>query len=218
MRFLRQIVFGTAALHAFAGAALALDWKATALTVTAAPFQAEQVAVFEFANHSSKTVTIRELETSCSCLLANSDRKIYAPGTSGKITAKFTIGDRGGLYERTVTVITDESGSPVYLMLRVEVPDVATVTPRSVAWRLNEEPVAKSVDLTSAAGLEIVFSDAQPTSDAYTVRLESIEAGKRYRLQIKPNSTSQPASAAVRIFGREKSGHDVVLSAYASVQ
>ena len=217
MIFLRHAGFGLALLSACSGPAIALDWKATTLTVTTAPFQTEQDAVFEFTNQSSQPVTIRELATSCSCLLADSDLKTYAPGISGKITAKFTVGDRGGLYERTVTVVTDESGSPVHLTLRIEVPEIASVTPRSVEWRLNDELVEKTVELKAAAGLEIVFSDAQPTNDAYIVRLELIEQGRLYRLHIRPNDTKHPVSTAVRLFGREKSGHDVVLSAYASV-
>ncbi len=218
MNFPHPVLIGLITLQAFTASSLALDWKSTELTVSTLPFQTEQVAVFEFTNHSSKPVNLLELETSCGCLLATSDRKIYAPGAPGKITAKFTIGDRGGLYERTITVITDESDNPVHLTLKVEVPELASLTPRSVVWQLHEEPAEKSVDLISSLGLAIVFSSAQPTNDAYTARLECIEKGRRYRLHIKPTTTDRPASAAVRIFGREQSGHDVVLSAYANIQ
>ena len=218
MKFPGPVFLGLVLGHAFTGSAFGLDWKATTLTATTAPFQSELDVEFEFANRGTKPVAVRELETSCSCLLANSDRKIYPPGATGKIAARFTVGDRGGIYERTITVLTDEADSPVKLVLTVEVPDVASVTPRSVAWRLNEEPLEKKVELTAAAGLEIIFSGAQPTSDDYTARLEVIEPGRHYRLFIKPNLTSRPASVAVRIVGREKSGHAVIVSAYASVQ
>ena len=220
MRFTQLMGFIFATLPALGGlsSAFALDWKKTTLAATTAPFQAEQQAVFEFTNHSAKAVAIRDIETSCSCLVAKSDQAIYPPGASGKITANFTVGDRGGLYERTVTVRTDESDEPVHLVFKIEVPEVAVATPRSVAWRLNEVPTEKNVDLTAAAGLEINFLNAQCTSDAYTVSLEAIEAGRLYRLHIKPNTTKSPASAAIRVIGREKSGHDVLLSAYASVQ
>lgn len=220
MRFIRRLGFIFATLSALGGlgSAFALDWKTTTLTAITVPFQPEQQAVFEFTNHSAKAVAIRDIETSCSCLVANSDRPIYPPGASGKITANFTVGDRGGLYERTVTVRTDEFDEPVHLVFNIEVPEVATATPRSVAWGLNEEPVEKTVALAAAAGLEITFLTAQCTSDAYSVRLEPIEAGRLYRLHIKPNTTKSPASAAIRVIGREKSGHDVLLSAYASVQ
>lgn len=218
MSFVRQWTSAVIAVYALVGSAAALDWKSTTLSVTTKPFQVSQEVVFEFTNRGSKPVAILELETSCGCLLAQADLKLYAPGMAGKITGKFTVGDRSGLYERIITVVTDEPDSPVRLSLKVEVPEVASVSPRSVAWRLNEEAVEKSVDLVSSAGLEIVFSRAEPTSDAYTVRLESVEAGRRYRLHIKPRAMNQPASAAIRIYGQEKSGHEILLSAYASIR
>ena len=45
-----------------------------------------------------------------------------------------------------------------------------------------------------------------------------MEPGKRYRLHLKPRSTALSASAAIRVTGREKAGHDVIISAYASIQ
>jgi Protein of unknown function (DUF1573) len=218
MIFYRKIGPCLVLLHLLAVSLVALEWKATTVAVTTAPFQTEQDVIFEFANHRSRPVTIREIETSCSCVSASSDLKNYAPGAGGKITARFTVGDRGGLYERTITVLTDEPGDPVHLTLKIEVPDVASATPRSVEWRLNEDPVEKFVELRAAPGLEIIFSTALSTSETFTARLESMEAGLYYRLYIKPVKTNQPASAAIRISGREKSQHEVVISAYASVQ
>ena len=198
--------------------ARALEWKADTQTVTTAPFQSELVVVFEFTNRSAKPVQIHEIETTCSCLRADSDLKTYPPGASGKITANFAVGDRGGLYERGITIITDEPNSPARLLLRVEVPDVATVTPRSVNWRIGEPLAEKLVQLTCAPGVEIEFSRTQATSEGFEVKLDPVESGKHYRLHLTPRHADRPDSAAIRIYGRDKSGHDVVLSAYASIQ
>jgi uncharacterized protein DUF1573 len=218
MRFFTKAAWGIIALRVLALSAGALDWKSTAITVTTAPFQTEQDVIFEFTNRGSKPVTIREVETSCACLLAVPDQKIYAPGASGKVTAKFTVGDRGGTYERTVVVLTDEPDSPSRLTLTIEVPSVASAIPRSVSWHMNEEPLEKYVELSVSRGLDIDFARAEPTSDVFAVRIENIEAGKRYRLHIRPLTTATLASAAIRLFGADKSGHEVVLSAYAGVR
>lgn len=198
--------------------AAALDWQADKLTVTTAPFQSTQDVVFTFKNNSAKPVALLDLQTNCDCLDATADQKTYAPGAAGTIKARFTIGDRSGLYERIITVVTDEPASPVRLLVRIEVPEIAEVTPRSVSWAVKAEPVEKIVELTPARGLEITFNDAQATNDAFTTRLETVEAGRRYRLHLTPRSTADSASAAIRVFGRDKTGHDVVVSAYASVQ
>jgi hypothetical protein len=218
MHHCRNLALGLAAMHLFAASALALDWKTTTVTKTIAPFQMTLDAVFEFRNNGSQVVTIRELETNCGCLEAAADRKVYPPGAAGLIKAKFTVGDRTGLYVRTITVLTDEPGSPVRLSLQIEVPLLAEITPRSVAWHLNDPPGEKSVEILPAPGLEITFAEAQSTNDAFAARLETVEPGRHYRLHLTPRATAQPASAAIRLFGREKSGHEVIVSAYASIQ
>ncbi len=196
----------------------ALEWKATTLSFTTAPFQTTQDVVFEFRNAGNKPVALLRLDTNCDCLTASADQRTYAPGASGKISARFTIGDRLGLYERTVTVVTDESPEPIHLLTRFEVPDLATLSPRSVEWRPGDPAGEKTIELTTADGLEIAFAEAQPTNQDFTARLETVEAGRHYRLHLKPRDPTRPASAAIRIFGREKSGHDVVVSAYVTVQ
>lgn len=198
--------------------AAALDWKADALTVGTVPFQKTQDVTFEFKNNGTKPVTLLDIQTNCECLDVSVDGKTYPPGAAGTIKARFTIGDRAGLYERLITLVTDESPAPVRLLVRIEVPEVAEVSPRSVSWKVNEPAEEKIVDFTPAAGLEINFTEALATNDAFTTRLETVEPGKRYRLHLKPRSTALSASAAIRVTGREKAGHDVIVSAYASIR
>jgi hypothetical protein len=93
MRFNRGILFGLAMTQAFVVSAGALEWKTLTQTATTAPFQNELMVIFAFTNKSEKAVEIREIETRCSCLKADADRKFYAPGTSGTVTAKFTVGE-----------------------------------------------------------------------------------------------------------------------------
>lgn len=196
----------------------ALEWKATRLAVATAPFQQTQDVTFEFANRGASAVTIRDVQTSCDCLEATLARKTYQPGEAGAIQARFTVGDRIGIYERVITVVTDEPGDPVRLHLQIEVPAAAVLEPRTVSWTKGEAGAEKLIALTAAPGLLIDFSTASPTNDAFAVRLETLEPGRSYRLRISARDTKQPASAAIRVFGRERSGHDLVISAYSTVE
>jgi len=217
MRLLRPLLPGLFLLASLPGAAL--EWKTETLTVATAPFQKTQDVVFEFRNAGPKPVAILDLQTNCDCLDAAADQTTaYAPGASGTIKARFTIGDRSGRYERLITVVTDEAPAPVRLVVRIEVPEIADLTPRSVSWKLHEAAGEKTLELTAAPGLAIGFAEAQPTNDAFSVRLETVEPGRRFRLHLTPRGTASPVSAAIRVSGREKNGHDVVVSAYASVQ
>lgn len=205
----------------FAGTTLggfALEWKTQTLSFTTAPFQATQEAVFPFTNTGAKPVRILDVESNCDCLAAAADRQLYAPGESGVIKTSFTVGDRLGLYERRIKIVTDDSPEPVRLLVRIEVPELVTLTPRSVAWKLNEAATEKAVDLEVIPGVQIEFTRVQPTTGDFDARLETIEAGRRYRVHLKPPATAQPANAAFRIFGRAASGQDIVVSAYGNIR
>lgn len=196
----------------------ALEWKEQTLSFTTAPFQLTQEAVFKFKNASDRPVRILEVESNCDCLDAAADRPVYPPGATGEIKSNFHVGDRLGLYERRIKVVTDESPDPVRLLVRIEVPEIVQVTPRSVAWKLNEDPTEKSVELQVIPGVTVNFTQVLPTSGDFRARLETVEAGRRYRVHLKPPATAQPANAAFRIHGRAASGQDVIVSAYGNVR
>lgn len=196
----------------------ALEWKSRSLEFTTAPFQTAQEAEFHFANTSGKPVRILGVESNCDCLAAKADQAVYAPGASGTVSTRFTIGDRVGLYERRIKVVTDEGHAPVHLLLRLMVPELVVLTPRNVAWKLHEPIVEKSAELTPIPGLMIDITGVQSTNDDFTARLETIEAGRRYRVWIKPRDTTRPANAAFRLHGRAKTGQEVMVSVYGNVR
>lgn len=196
----------------------ALDWKTRTLDFTMAPFQTTQEAVFQFTNRGAKPVRILEVESNCDCLVAEADRQVYAPGVAGVVRANFTIGDRLGLYERRIKVVTDESPEPVRLQVRIEVPELVMINPVSLAWRIKEPAMEKSVDLEVIPGLRISFIRVQTTSADFAARLETVEIGRRYRVFIRPPGTDQPANAAIRIFGQAESKQPVVVSVYGNVR
>jgi hypothetical protein len=216
MRWSRFIALLLAAAAGLPGAAL--EWKTQTLDFTTAPFQLTQEATFAFTNTGTKPVKILEVESNCDCLDAAADRQVYPPGASGVIKTNFHVGDRLGLYERRIKVVTDESPEPVRLLVRIEVPELVRLTPRSVAWKLQEPPTEKTVELEVIPGVTVHFTQVLPTSGIFSARLETLEPGRRYRVYLKPPATAQPANAAFRIFGKATSGEDVIVSAYGNVR
>lgn len=196
----------------------ALEWKTQVLDFTTAPFQITQEALFHFTNNSDKPVTILAVESNCDCLVASLDKRAYAPGASGFIRSSFTIGDRLGLYERRLNVVTDESPEPVRLLVRIEVPELVTLTPRTVDWKINEPVAEKFVELEVVAGLKIEFTRVEATGGDFSARLETVEPGRRYRLCLKPPGTALPANVAFRVQGQAESRQTVIVSACGNVR
>lgn len=195
-----------------------LEWETDTIRVTTAPFQATQDVVFHFRNRGASPVALTDIETNCDCLSAAADRPTVAAGEAGEIRATFTIGDHAGLYERVITVRSDDDREPKRLHVEIEVPETCSVAPRSLQWRLNAGASEQTVTVTAAPGLSIDFTEAVATNAAFSARLETVEAGRSYRVHLQPTDTSKPISAAIRIFGRDQAGHAIVASAYATVE
>ena len=201
-----------------ASPACALEWSATTLEARTEPFQKTLTLVFKFKNDGAKPVHVLDLQTSCSCLAAQSDKKIYAPGESGQITAEFSAEEPPGIYERHIQVMTDAPTPPQGLTVRIEIPELALLTPRSLDWKLNEAASEKFAELRANGTLKINLSQATPTNDSFTARLETVVPEQVYKLIVTPRSTANVANAAIRISGRDTSGHDILISAYANVR
>lgn len=198
--------------------ASALDWEKREQLVRVAPLQAEVAVEFPFTNNGARPIEITEIRTNCDCLDAKSERSRYAPGERGMIRARFSVGDRLGLYERAVLVLTDESAEPTRLAVKVDVPAAAEAAPRTVDWAVNSATEPRSIEVTVAPELSITFTAAVSTGSGFNARLEPIVPGKRYRVIVTPKGTAERASAAIRIRGTERSGQDIVVSAYAYVR
>ena len=211
-------LFSFLALLLAATTASALEWKTQHLTIKAAPLDRTAQTAFDFTNTSDKTVTIKSVDTSCDCLEAAASAKTFAPGASGQIVARFTLGDRFGAYSRTIIVSTDEAGEAVALTVGIEVPEAATLTPRVVDWKLNSAPTEQAVEVIVTPGVELTINNVTCTSDAFRFRLETLEAGRRYCLHISPPNTHEVANAAFRLIAKTASGQELVFSAYANVR
>lgn len=198
--------------------ASAISWRNQAVHLTTAPFQKTIEATFSFENDSPQSLAILDVQTTCDCLSATANQKIYAPGETGVITSRFTVGDRLGLYERKITVLTDINETPIFLSLSIEVPALAIVTPQTLRWAYDEPPQEKSLEIQSAGELSIAFTDVQTTSEAFSARLETITTGKHYRVFVQPKAAHSRANTAIRISGLESTGHRVEVSGYANIQ
>ena len=198
--------------------ASALEWKTQRLSIKAGPLDRTAETAFDFTNTGDKAVTIRSVDTSCDCLEARASAKTIAPGASGQIIARFTLGDRFGTYARTIIVSTDDGQEAAALAVEITVPEAATLTPRVVEWKLHGAATEQVVALDVTPGVELTIGDVQPTSEDFTFRLETVTAGQHYRLHLTPKDMAKPANAAFRINAKSPAGHDLVFSAYANVR
>src|SRR5438045_2840460 len=82
------------------------------------------IAKFPYQNKGDKPIAIKSVTTSCGCTAASA-KQTADPGEKGEVTATFTIGDRMGVQQKAITVVTDDATKPATtLMLKVFIPQV----------------------------------------------------------------------------------------------
>lgn len=91
-----------------------LTWESMLIQMTVAPGAAQALASFPFKNTGTSPVTLVKVQPDCGCTTVELDRRAFAPGETGALKVVFTLGDRVGLHEKHIQIITDEpsNGNP----------------------------------------------------------------------------------------------------------
>ena len=177
-----------------------LVWEKTFITLKAKPNDTVLQAVYKFTNKSDSPVEIEKVKSSCSCTAASTNKKVYAAGEAGELTAVFTIGDRVGSHRKTITVQTDDkSKATSILILQVNIPQVLKIQPQMVFWKVGNDLQAKTMDIEVAVSEPVEIKTELPENSAFSTELKVIEPGKRYKLIITPTSTEVGTNATIAI-------------------
>jgi hypothetical protein len=181
-----------------------LVWETRQVGLTAKPGDKELVALFPFKNTGSTPVIIRGIETSCECTTAELAKRTYAPGEAGTIKAVYTVGDRMGTQERTVTLTMDDPYAPIAtLTLRVEIPERLSYSARMLHWAVGEVPTEKFIEVDALGNNQIAAIEVKaPDAKQFIARIETAEKGHKYRLFLQPARLDGPATIPVSFVAR----------------
>ncbi|MES2308414.1 MAG: DUF1573 domain-containing protein [Verrucomicrobiota bacterium] len=133
------------------------------------PTLKEWVADYPFKNTGNQSVTIKDIRTCCECTSAKLEKKMYAPGESGKVTLVFKTAGKTGIQEKHAVITTDGKSEPDVIFLKGKISniyDYIFVTPQSLRWERNEKRSSKIIqieifdkDCISQANLMKISSD-----------------------------------------------------------
>ena len=209
-RVLLFLVFFQFAFPCAGNAASALIWEHRQLDFRPAPGDKEIRAEYKFTNSSRNTVTIDSVRSSCGCTTAKLEKKVYAPGETGAITAVFTIGSRRGLQTKGIEVKVRGESDAMMLILMAHIAESVTLEPKIVFWNIGEAPVAKTIKLTLSPGATMRPKEATSTNPALSASLETVREGREYRLVVKPLSTEKPLLAIFTVECSPANPNDVI--------
>lgn len=196
------ILFCSAWMSLASAAGLQFDQVLKTLDVD--PTETIVTADFNFSNETDEPVKIAKYDAACSCmsLKVKGGKLLYAPGETGVIRAIFDMGNFSGEVDKVLQVWLDddpEATPSVTLTVRVNIPVLVQVEPKTVRWELGAPAEPQTVKITMNYEQPIKVLSAEVNSEAFTATLKTLEEGKTYELELIPSSTERPALGIVQI-------------------
>lgn len=159
---------------------------------------------FKIKNEGQSNLEILSVSPSCGCTASSFD-KVIAPGQEGKITLSVAASERGAFTKTADVVTNDPQQKQLTLSLRYVV-ETANPLPRGrrVGWFVisptdvlrgrakQGHSFATSATVYTAVPQAVRITKVIPNGDAFTVKLETVEEGKRYVISARSNTSLQP--------------------------
>lgn len=181
---------------AFAG----LQWEQREQSFSPKLGEKQVVAEYAFKNTGDRPVTLTPSGNDCDCTIAKLDKSTYAPGESGKIAATFLLGQRTGVQEKTILVTTDDpSQRQVALKLRVNLPQLAELSPRLVYWKQGESPTPKTICFKVLQEQPITLKGVSSTLPFAQTEVKPIVVGREYEITVTPTTTAKVQTAVLEL-------------------
>jgi len=104
---------------------------------------------YKFKNDGTNPVKITEIQTSCGCTVAKSNKDLYLSGERGEINGVFTIGERRGIQNKTIILLTNDLGqSQIQLDLIVKIEAPIETSSNLLFWKKSNPLDDKIIELT----------------------------------------------------------------------
>ena len=200
MKFVFTLWLGMVALVQAAG----LDFKETLKEVNA-PADVKTVVVdFDFKNNTKKPVSVTKYDSTCSCMSVKikGGKLRYAPGESGVVRAEFDMGNFSGAIDKIVALWIDDNKSQkptMVLTVRVHIPVLVGVEPKTVKWKLNGDGGAQTIRIEMDYTKPIHVKKVVRSNEQFGFDLKTIEHGKTYDLVVTPRDVTSPGLGIFRI-------------------
>ena len=177
-----------------------LEWESEDLKLSPAPTDTTVVGHFKFKNTGKAEAQIASVNSSCSCTKVSFEKRGFAPGESGEITATFTIGVRTGLQEKLILVESNDPARPkTVLKMKVAIPEIVQLRPTFLFWFPTEPPARKEISVKVMNGFPVKTLTVESSNPGISAMIETVKPGEEYRIVVTPSATDQQIMATLNI-------------------
>ena len=199
MRFLLTVFFVGLPMVASGG----LTFSEREIELSSKPSDEKVSFVFHFSNNGEQSVLIEDVNLSCACLSAKTDKSSYAAGEKGRLEAVFSIGSFTGIQRKTLTLVSRDQGAKenerTGLLAVLNIPEVITIAPELLQWSVGEEPKEKAYTLKVTHAKPVHIKEITCSREGFEFRVVEKEKGRLYEVYLKPGQTSKPMLGLLKI-------------------
>jgi hypothetical protein len=173
-----------------------IHWTTTQVESPVNSGLGEVTAEFPFVNAGKTAVTFEPPTASCGCTSVSLDPMIYGPGESGVVKASYKAGGRRTRQLFITVRSNDPDRSIVKLSLINRVPELLQVKNPTLTWNHDDRPTARNTMLTAEGDTPVLIVGVKSSSPGFEASIETVEAGRSYRLVVSQVGTAKPGSRA----------------------
>ena len=177
----------------------ALVWEKTSADLHPALTDKTAVAHFKYKNTGEKPLKITSVHPSCGCTTAALAKDDVAPNESGEITATFNIGDRWGVQNKTISIMTDDGGLPTVLKLTATIPRLLEIQPPFTYWSANDLLKPKTIAVKVGGDFPVTKLNVSSTDKSLTTEIVPDLEAKEFRVIVTPQEAGRPINATLKI-------------------
>ncbi len=174
-----------------------LIWEKKHLSLDFHPSMGELVLSYPFTVSTGEVVTFESITPDCDCLIVPLPRRKFASGDKGELQVKFLAGTRTGKQERVIAIKLKGQDEVIQLSATIEVPEIISSFPKSLAWKVGEENKSKKITLTLSEALKV--TSYQNSSKHFGIELIETESGKTWTVKVTPKNTDKPKSSIIML-------------------
>lgn len=177
-----------------------LKWEGKKFAIQARPADEKAVVTYRFRNDGDTPVTVATVRTTCGCIVAKSDKKVYAPGDTGAVTATFWFGNRSGRHVNQIWVVYGgDQARQTALELDVTIPPLLKIEPLTLVWSPDDATQPKIVSVRNAYDKPVHISSVACDPALVNAKIEPVKDGHDYRITVTPVVANGPVETALTI-------------------
>jgi hypothetical protein len=162
------------------------------------------VREYKFTNAGTKPVKITQADAGCTCLAVEvaAGKFTYLPGEAGTIRATFSVGNFQGAVEKPIYIWLEgdpEESPSVSVMLRVHIPVIIALEPKTVKWELGGSMEPKNIDVKMDHEKPIRITSVSTSNESFSAKIVTVAEGKHYKIEVTPHGTASAGLCIVRI-------------------